>query len=143
MLVVYTREYSLLWLPHILFLLPPAKSPHAFVHTLPPVYFFPHGLLNQSLEKEASSFETRLNSARADLQKADHVRDSLDRSREQDEVKGQQQVWCNAVDVTARYGLMLTSLDCRSQKQEISSQEQVGFRWGSIAIDVCSLLDNT
>ena len=41
----------------------------------------------QSLEKEALAFEARLNSARADLQRADHVRDSLDRLREQDEVK--------------------------------------------------------
>lgn len=45
------------------------------------------GYVAQSLEREASAFEARLDSARADLQKADRVRDSLDRMREQDEVK--------------------------------------------------------
>eukprot|EP00903_Cladosiphon_okamuranus_P008996 g8606.t1 len=44
-------------------------------------------LARQSLEREVSAFEARLNSARAELQKADHVRDSLDRLREQDELE--------------------------------------------------------
>ncbi|CAB1113789.1 unnamed protein product [Ectocarpus sp. CCAP 1310/34] len=45
-------------------------------------------LARQSLEKEASSFEARLSCARADLHKADHVRKTLDRLRDQDEVGG-------------------------------------------------------
>ncbi|CAM9867660.1 unnamed protein product, partial [Ectocarpus sp. 8 AP-2014] len=44
-------------------------------------------LARQSLEKEASSFEARLSCARADLHKADHVRETLDRLRDQDEVE--------------------------------------------------------
>lgn len=42
--------------------------------------------VQQSLEREASSFEARLMAARADLQKADDVRSSLERSRDEDEV---------------------------------------------------------
>lgn len=40
----------------------------------------------QSLEKEASSLEARLSCAREDLHKADHVRESLDRLRDENEV---------------------------------------------------------
>lgn len=40
----------------------------------------------KSLAREASSLEARLVAARADLLKADDVRSSLDRLREQDEV---------------------------------------------------------
>lgn len=40
----------------------------------------------QSLEREASSLEARLAAARADLREADHVRASLDRLRDDDEV---------------------------------------------------------
>lgn len=45
----------------------------------------------QSLEKEALSLESRLSCARADLQKADHVRETLDGMRDQDEVGRKQE----------------------------------------------------
>ncbi|CAN0223461.1 unnamed protein product [Pylaiella littoralis] len=41
----------------------------------------------QSLEREASSLEARLSCAREDLHKADHVRESLDHLRDQDELE--------------------------------------------------------
>lgn len=65
---------------------PPGKIKSKWSTTLSPSLCHNLVKLCKSLEREASSLEARLGAARADLQKADDVRASLERLREEDEV---------------------------------------------------------
>ncbi|CAM9661664.1 unnamed protein product [Scytosiphon promiscuus] len=81
-------------------------------------------LARQSLEREASGLEARLSCARADLHKADHVRESLDRIRDQDELE-RRRLKVLAAELERAFEEVQTRTDDTDQRRREAEEVQI------------------